>query len=787
MTLRRTLFIFIALSYCALSVPAQQLGPIGSWRDHFSYMNAVSVAEAGSRVYCASTTAAYSYDRATGEMERFTKVNALSDVGINGVAFNDAMGLLMVYYSNGNIDLLSGGSSHNMSDIKRSTLLGNKTINSVTFDGMRAYLACGFGIVLVDLDRREVRETWLIGPGGSQVNVAQVALSSDSIYAATSSGLLVASRTAVNLSAFDSWRRREDMGQAMKLGPYSGVVNFAGRIIANFSSTTPNADSLLVLENNAWNVHDEMSGRTTMSLRVSASGQRLAVAHPSDVSLLDMDLAEIHYTYNYAPTTSVKQAIYGTDNNFWIADNKAGLIRSTSAFNGTSIMPNGPRTSSAYNMDASGGALYVATGSVAGNWGNMFSKDGVYNFMDDTWRSFYPDNNQLFQGVNTFAGSVNDMMVVAVDPSDPNRAFAGSWDEGIIEFRNREPFMVHNATNSTLSPPVSNSEGQTNVAGLAFDDAGNLWATNGLAPRPIVVYTSGGQWYDFDPGTIVGGNYLVSSIMAASNGYKWIIRPRSNALLVFNDNGTIADTNDDQYKLIKNETGQGGLPSPDVYCVAEDKDGEIWVGSAKGISVFYNPSAIFSGGDFDSQQILIEQDGNVQILLETEIVTAIEVDGADRKWIGTQASGVFLVSPDGKEQIGHFTAENSPLPSNTITSIAIDNVSGEVFFGTDRGIISYRSDAIEGAEKAECVSVFPNPLKPEHTGPVAITGLMRDSEVKVTDMAGNLVFRTTSNGGQAIWPGTNMNGERVATGVYLVFASDREGTSKCNTKVLVLR
>jgi hypothetical protein len=786
MSVSRTVFIAIQLS-CVLTAFGQGPGPIGTWRDHFSYINAISVTEGGSKIYCASGTAAYSFDRASGEMERLTKVNALSDVGISGVAFNEAMGMLVVHYSNGNIDLVTAGGSHNMSDIKRSTLLGNKSINSVIFDGTRAYLACGFGVVLLDLERREVRETWLIGPAGSQVNVAQVALSSDSIYAATSAGLLVASRTAPNLAAFDSWHRREDMGEAMKLGPFSAVVSFGGKILLNFKSALPNADTLLVLDNNAWSINEGMSGRTTMCMRVSSSGDRLAITHPFDVGLLDTDLTEIHYTFDYAPQMSAQQAIWGTDSNFWIADNKSGLIRSSSANNGTSIMPDGPRTSSAYHMDAAGGALYVATGSVAGNWGNLFSKDGVYNYVDGTWQSYYPDNNALLQGVNSFGGTVNDMLVVAVDPNDPTRAYAGSWDEGIIEFRNRQPYMIHNETNSTLSQPSSGSDGQTNVAGLGFDASGNLWATNANAGRPIVVRTKDGQWYDYDPGTILGGNYLMSTILPATNGYKWIIRPRSNALIVFNDNGTLAETNDDQYKLMRNETGQGGLPTTDVFAVAEDHDGEIWVGSSKGISVFYNPSAIFGGGDFDSQQILIEQDGNVQILLETEVVTTIKVDGADRKWIGTQASGAFLVSPDGKEEILHFTAENSPLPSNTIISLAIDERTGEVFFGTDRGIISYRGDAIEGADKAECASVFPNPLRPEHAGPVAVTGLMRDSEVKITDMAGNLVYRTASNGGQAIWPGTDMNGERVATGVYLVFASDRDGTSKCNTKVLVVR
>jgi hypothetical protein len=177
----------------------------------------------------------------------------------------------------------------------------------------------------------------------------------------------------------------------------------------------------------------------------------------------------------------------------------------------------------------------------------------------------------------------------------------------------------------------------------------------------------------------------------------------------------------------------------------------------------------------------------VQILLETEVVSAITVDGGNRKWLGTQSSGVFLVSPDGTTQLEHFTKENSPMPSNNVTSITINGNSGEVFIGTDQGIVSYRGEATDGAKEASCATVFPNPVRETYQGPVAITGLIADSDVRITDMAGNLVYRTISNGGQAVWPATDLSGQRVSSGVYLVLASDPSGTSHCNTKVMVVR
>jgi ligand-binding sensor domain-containing protein len=266
-----------------------------------------------------------------------------------------------------------------------------------------------------------------------------------------------------------------------------------------------------------------------------------------------------------------------------------------------------------------------------------------------------------------------------------------------------------------------------------------------------------------------------------------VVRPRSSGLLVFSDNGTPSDPDDDQAKALSTFEGQGKLPSMGVLSVAEDKQQQIWVGTDKGVAVFYNPDAVFSGSDFDAQQILIEQDGNVQILLETESVTAIAVDGADRKWLGTAASGLFLVSSDGTRQLAHFTAANSPLPSDNVKCLNIDAATGEVFIGTDQGIMGYRGTATEGSVSEDCATVFPNPVRETYTGPVAITGLVRDSDVRITDVAGNVVYHTTSIGGQAIWPVTDMSGNRVSAGVYLVFAMDPAGSSKCNTKIAVVR
>ncbi|MBL7962790.1 MAG: hypothetical protein JNM31_02995 [Flavobacteriales bacterium] len=779
----RTLIPLLVLLLRTGSTSAQVA--IGQWRDHFPYNKAITVAtDDQSRAYCATKAAIFRFDPASNEIERLTKANVLSDVNISTIAWNSPLQALVVGYENGNLDVVRGGRGYNLSDIKRSGLLGDKGIYHLYFDGSTAYLSCGFGIVVVDLSALEVRETWLIGPGGSQLQVNGLTFHNDSIFAATDAGLYGAWRNAPNLAAFTSWAKRTDL--PWPNGIYSDVVSFGGRLMANLRTAADEGDSLYV-HDGSWQRFTGITSQRNLALNLSADGQYMVVPHKYNVQVYNTAMVEVNNFGGYGGALGAfpADAVRNAAGYCWIADTQLGLVRSD---NYQLITPDGPINVNAYRMDAAGGALYVATGAVAGNWSNQFLKEGVHSYVDGDWYTTNKFNDPLYDtGVNGFGGTVNDIMAVAVDPEDPDHVFVGTWDDGLLEMRGRQVEQIYYENNSTLGYETSSGTTKVNVGGLDFDKDGNLWISNGNADAPISVRTESGSWRAFDAGAVLGSNTLLSDIMAAENNLKWVVRPRSNGLLVFDDKGTISDISDDQYKVLTTFEGQGKLPSLDVFAVAEDKDNEVWIGTGKGVAVFYNPDAVFGGGDFDCQQILIEQDGNVQILLETESVSAIAVDGANRKWLGTQSSGAYLVSPDGTEQVLHFTAGNSPLPSNNILSIAIDGLTGEVYFGTDQGIISYRGDAIEGADNSDCATVFPNPVRDGYTGPIAITGLVRDSDVRITDVAGNLVYRVRSNGGQAIWPGVDMSGRRVSTGVYLVFASDDTGEFACNTKLLVVR
>ncbi len=786
----RTLFLVSGLLGLAGGLAAQPA--IGHWRDHFQYRKTIAVVQGNDDIYCATTTAVFKYNEGSGETERYSKVNALYDVDILSLGWNTERDALLVGYKNGNLDVVRDGSAVNLPDIKRSSIVGDKGIYYIANQGDLAYLGCGFGIVVVDLARMEVKDTWLIGPNAAQLQVNGITFHGDSIYAATQQGLYAAWRWEANLAAYTNWHKRPDVPSAN--GAFSAVLSFGGKLLVNHIGST---DPTVLLDttyyfDTGWHVMTATQGNFNMNMHISRDGSTLTVSQPGHVRQFNTDLNETYYAdqaSGNAPMGPV-DAIGRENGGLWVATSAHGLVRFRGESDVIDIYPNGPYNNNVYRMSSAKGSLYVTTGAPSGNWGDEFRKDGVHFLVDGRWGTADRSNDPLFaSGSNDFGAELNDVMPVQVDPQDGNHAFIGSWDDGLLEMRDGRGVGFYGADNSSLQRNQNSSSNSvaTLVGGLAYDEVGNLWVTNSHCNEPISVRMKNGTWHSFSANAALANNALLSDIIVGKNGYKWIVRPRSAGMLVFTDNGTPSDPGDDLAKALNTFEGQGGLPSMDVFTVAEDKDQQIWVGTGKGVAVFYNPDAVFTTGDFDAQQILIEQDGNVQILLETESVSAIAVDGANRKWLGTQTSGVFLVSADGSKEIAHFTAANSPLPSDNVICLNIDAVTGEVFIGTDQGIMGYRGEATEGSETADCASVFPNPVRETFTGPVAITGLVRGSDVRITDVAGNLVFHTISLGGQAIWPATDMNGNRVSTGIYLVLAVDPEGKRKCNTKVAVVR
>jgi len=743
---------------------------IGQWRDHMPYQTAISVAEASDRIYCATPYTLFYYDKEDESVNRLSKINGLSDIGISKIRYNTATKTLVIAYSNTNIDLIRDNTIINISDIKRKTILGLKTINNITFIGSNAYLSCGFGIVVLDLIRQEIKDTWYIGPNGNNINVNDFTTDGTYLYAATNTGILRAEASNSFLANFASWSTVPGLPHANR--KYNSIEYFNSKIYTNLSVSTPNSDTIFVFDGNTWAYFNPLYADTKHSLR-ACYGQ-LVITNKYYVHVFDTagQLIKNVWGYYFA-NPEPAEALCDKDGYIWVADYYEGLIK---WYNDHSepIVPNGPGSINAVAMDVKNNNLWVAPGGKDETWNNMFMRDGLFSFIDEKWTTYNFRNT-------TILDTIVDIVSIAVNPNAANHVYAGTWGRGLIEYKDGG-FTVYNESNSSLSRTPT---GFLGIGGMCFDRDNNLWVTNSGVNFGLSVRKPSGSWQSFNLSSVINQN-VIGAVICDSYNQKWIILPRGSGLMVFNDNGTISNTNDDKLKKLGTSYGTGNLPSNEVSCIAEDLDGEIWIGTDKGIAVFYSPGNVFTNQNYDAQQILVEQGGYVTPLLEAEYITAIAIDGANRKWIGTKKAGLFLISPDGTEQIANYTTDNSPILDNGITSLAINQNTGEVFIGTLKGIVSYKTGATAGGTTFGNVYAYPNPVRENYNGAIAVKGLVRDADVKITDISGNLIFSTVAEGGQAIWNGRNFNGDKARTGVYLVFCTNADGSETIVTKIMVI-
>jgi hypothetical protein len=753
---------------------------IGEWRDHLPYNDCISITEGDGIVYCATTKSVFSFNKSDNSIERLTKVNYLSDIGVSRISYHKGLKILLVAYTNGNIDLLENNTVTNISDIKRKLIPGNKSINNILFIGNNAYLSCGFGIVVLDLAKKEIKDTYYIGPNGGHIEVFDITFDGTKLYAATESGVYEANINDPSLSNYQSWTKHIEMPHPDS--KFNSITCLYNTLYVNLSSVVYNSDTLYKYSNGVWSYFNPAYSSSKHNLHVY--NNKLFIVNEGDVEVFDTTGTSLEkiWTYNNPdiPDAPAPRDInVDQDNTYWIADKNLGIVKNWSTWNSLAFRPNGPLSSNVFAMSVEESNLWVAPGGHDDTWNNLYNREGVFSFIDEKWQSY---NSTNISGLDT----IYDILFICVNPSNPSNVLASSWSRGLLEFNNQSLSGIWDESNSTLiGNGATGNSYRLRVGGICFDDEGNMWVTNSGVNTALNVRIADGTWKAFDFSGYINNNE-VGNVVIDKNNQKWIILPRNNGLLVFDDNNTISNTSDDKKKLLSNAVGNGNLPSNDIYSIAIDLDGEIWVGTDKGIAVFYTPENVFSGSNFDAQQILVNQDGFIQPLLQSEIVTAIAIDGANRKWIGTQRAGVFLVSADGTQQLEHFTEDNSPLFSNTINCIAINHKTGEIFFGTDKGIISYKGTATIGGTEYTDVLVYPNPVSENYTGYIAIRGLVADADVKITDITGTLIYQTVAEGGQAVWNGKNYSGEKAKTGVYLVFCSNADGSKTLVTKILII-
>jgi hypothetical protein len=743
---------------------------LGQWRAHLPWVKCVSVADAGNKIYCAAEDGLFSFEKSDNSLSSYTKVNGLSDKGLSLIRYSADYNLLIIAYDNANLDLVYPDEISNIPDIERKNIVGSKSINDITFVGRYAYLACGFGIVVLDLERTEIKDTYYIGPNGADINVSAITFDGSDLFAATDSGVYRININAPNINIYSAWNRILAPSSGLK---YTQIVSFNNKIYLKVD-TTNNSDYIRVYDYTSWT----NAGISLNEIRkLQVVNNKLVVAASYDVKVFDSS-QEIRSINGSTYPCNVRDACFDGSDNVWIADYGKALVRINPSVQVDYFLPNGPRSSQCSDIKIINNQLWVGHSLQGRKWNNQYTLDGFSTFVNNTWTTY--DRANLTSSIVSM-DSLYDFMALDVDPRNGSHVFLGSRGAGLLEMENGSIKNYYNETNSTLQSAIGNS-GSCQTGGVGFDKDYNLWVSNSTVYSPLSVYRTDGTWqaYNFPVNppflNISMSARFTGELLVDSYDQKWM-DINETGILVFND---ITG----KYQFLTSQEGAGHLPSNDVRAMVEDRDGQVWIGTAEGVAVFYNPTSVLSGSNFDAQQILLLQDENYQYLLETDVVTSIAVDGANRKWFGTEASGVFLMSADGTKQIFHFTEDNSPLLSNNISSIGINQKTGEVFFGTERGICSYRGDATEGGEACEDYNVFPNPVAHGYSGPIAIQGLVANASVKITDISGQVVYQTKAKGGLATWDGNSFSGNRAKTGIYLVYVTNEDGSATCVTKML---
>jgi ligand-binding sensor domain-containing protein len=732
---------------------------IGFWREHLNYQKAIQVVK-GDFIYAATNDAVFSVD-ANQEISRYHKVNGLSDIGIQKIAWDEQNSQLIIAYKNSNIDLLKGSITKNLSDIQRSSITGNKTINSIYASAGTAYLSTGLGIVLINLNKYEIKDTWVIGNAGRQININAFTENNQHYYAASDEGIKRITKTGLDPANYQNWENI--------LGPSNGSVSFIG--FTNNQLIITKNDSIFLQENNQWKLLFQESNWKIISTDISENKIIIClrtVTGNSKVMVLNLN-GSIEKTVAAPGIISYPSSALLNNSTLWVADQFGGL----SSFGNITerYIPNGPLGVSNGEFAFYNETLYQGAGSVNNAWNYQFNKEGILQFKEGIWSNKGAFNTPLLD-------TALDFISLTVDPLD-GTIWAGSYGGGLLKQNNQE-LQIFKQQNSLLQAAIGDP-GSYRVSGLTLDGKRNLWISNYGAPQALKLKTANDKWFGFTIPFSLTEN-AVAQIIAADLNQLWIQSPKGNGLIYYNYGNNIESTGDDQWRLFKQGVGNGNLPSNNVLSILKDKDNSIWVGTDDGIGIIYCTDNIL--GNCEATLPIIQQDQFAGFLFKGEQIQCMAIDGANQKWIGTQ-NGVWLISADAKKIIYHFTANNSPLLSNDVKRITVDPTTGEVYFATFSGLCSYRGTATEAVEEKNNVLVFPNPVPPQFNGQIAIRGLLDNTLIKITELNGRLVYQTRSLGGQAVWNGRDYLGNKIASGVYLVLARDGKGNENIVTKIVI--
>ncbi|MEI8278244.1 MAG: two-component regulator propeller domain-containing protein [Bacteroidota bacterium] len=724
------------------------------------YNTAVSVATDGTTLYTATGRAFFTYNNSTSEKTPYSKVEGIADVGMTYTAYDVTTSTVILAYTNCNVDLYNNGSFYNIPDIKLKTLTGLKYINHIYTENGLAYLSTGFGVVVIDLKKREIKETYTFIQNSQTIPVNSFTANANTFYAATSNGIYYANKNLKNLQDFSVWNIVNSNSA------YSGIITSQNRVYIS------NADSVFNIVNDTLLIPIYSTTDTIKHIDTGANSIWVCQYNSGSLGTVKKINSSFMVVDSFNATLPVQVVELG-DGSVWVADSLQGLKKRISGNQLDFTPPQGPAFYFSSDIFAYNKELWMTHGGHQDNFQPENNSSGLSHFKDETWTIWNNKNYPPFVSIQP-----RDMCVVTQDNTD-GTVYVGAYLSGLLIHKKDSLFTQNNDHLDLIYGNYFYA-----VSGLAIDQDRNIWINNFGSNYPLVVKTQAGNWYKYAaPSSGATFPHAASGLIIDDYNQKWFYA-NGGGLVVYNDNNTLDNVNDDASYYYQTGTQNGNLPSNNIYCLLKDKSGAIWVGTDNGIGIINCPGEA-TKGTCSTELRVVQYDQFAGYLFQNQPVQAMAVDGADRKWVGTN-SGVWLLSADAGKAIYHFTQDNSPLPSNNIVKIAVDPITGDVYIGTLEGMVSYRSTATDGATSNQNVTVYPNPISSKYKGTIAIKGLVNNADVRITDIAGQLVYKTTALGGQAIWSGVDYTGRRPQSGVYLVFITNKDGSESYVAKMVFM-
>jgi hypothetical protein len=771
--------IFWCLLFLYSITSNAQLG-INEWEMLVPSKKAIDLCQGGNRIMVALENAVFEYDIINHEKTIWSKTNHLSDIFLNCVHYDSLYNSFWIGYSNGNIDRIKGETVNNLPDLKISSITGDKKVIKFISYKKTIFALTSFGILAIDSKKFEIKDTYQPNLGNSKIVDATIL--NDTMFVLTNNQLFFAPLNSTNLSDSKTWLTDTRIKNKLGASTYTSITHYQNQLFFTQNTSNFGNDSLFQISNNQ--VITVLSFTNLGSkeiVKTKTENNKLSVITYDGIYFLDQNLEISAIVFQY----DQKNQMYPTNYVFvnqelWVSDIQNALVHWINNYRSEFFKVIGPPKSSFFTMDWKNGKLAIAGGTLQ-KAVYAYNNAGVYTFENDVWKLY--DKSTITKLNNKL---IWDFSCVSINPNNTKQFAFGTRSKiplTIID-ESMDTIEIYDVDNSILQK-TSMGDGWSCVADLKYDNEGNLWVLNSLTTQPLKVFTKDKQWFGFETGSSSKNTFAQKLIIDYQNN-KWFTIP-GTGVIGFSDNNTIDNPSDDKYRLINDGLTSGALASREITAIAIDFDNQLWIGTDNGFAIVYNASSIIENESyaFTAQRIKLQYEGNVEYLLGNTTITDIVVDGGNRKWLATANAGLFLLSSDGSEIIKSFTTSNSPLISNSISDLQYNSSNGELYIITNLGFITMRTDATYEDPNYESVNIFPNPYKLEHSNGIAIQGIKYDSDIKITDVAGNVVYKTTSNGGTATWNAKTVNGERVASGIYFIWTAPNDGSGRKVGKVIV--